>query len=636
MYSLAHALAFSGIDMAPTILGIADIFRIAIWILFLGVVLVRANHPLTIRALLLGGCAGCVVLFAITLSPEFADALYRIKLIKVDATKIYLGLALITLLLVEQVYRNLRESQKSALRGLGIGLGLPAAFDLCVSANFILFGEPNNFFEVLRGFVFAASAPLLAVGFKRIVAWDIGIFVSRQIVFYTASVTAAGIYLVCMAIAGYSIRSLNLPWGSTLQSVFFVAAIGILLWLLFSDSVRSAAIVWIQKNFYENKYDYRREWLRLSKTLTADRDNRSLEHRCVAALAQLIGAESGALWTLDRDGQAYIREFSLGKVLRAEEMPIDHPLIEFIEARRWVLDMREASRRPDHFESVEHVLGRHPFSPASLLVPLQHENDLLGLIEIDQQDGDGRLNYEDHDLLKTAGQQIASYLAQRNMARLLAESRQFEAFNKFSAFMMHDLKNLLAQLSLVVQNADKHRHNPEFVDDVFQTISNSVERTQGLLAQISMRRSSGNKRRVSLYQVLKEAVTRASRRLPVPVLDDDYKECEVLADAGRLLSIFEHIIRNAQEATPSDGRVRVHVTQSGNSVEVSVCDTGHGMTSQFVRDELFQPFSSTKGSQGMGIGAYQAREYIRELGGVVEVITRPERGTRFTCRLPTA
>ncbi len=80
----------------------------------------------------------------------------------------------------------------------------------------------------------------------------------------------------------------------------------------------------------------------------------------------------------------------------------------------------------------------------------------------------------------------------------------------------------------------------------------------------------------------------------------------------------------------------VRTSQSATQVYIAVIDEGEGMAPAFVREHLFQPFYSTKSSRGMGIGAYQTREFARAAGGDVEVVSNPGEGTTFTIVLPLA
>ena len=93
-----------------------------------------------------------------------------------------------------------------------------------------------------------------------------------------------------------------------------------------------------------------------------------------------------------------------------------------------------------------------------------------------------------------------------------------------------------------------------------------------------------------------------------------------------------HAIRNAQDATDPDGDVTLNLTYDQHWCVVCVADTGSGMDESFVRERLFKPFDSTKGSEGMGIGAYQLRETVRAMGGEVSVDSRPAEGTRVELR----
>ena len=216
----------------------------------------------------------------------------------------------------------------------------------------------------------------------------------------------------------------------------------------------------------------------------------------------------------------------------------------------------------------------------------------------------------------------------------LAESRQFDAFNRFAAFVMHDLKNSVAQLQLLTSNAARHRHNPEFIDDAFVTIENTAARISRLIAQLQSRDARAGQREIDAAQVVEMALARCKHHLPMPLLQMAPGAWPVMADPERLAAVFEHVLRNAQQAAGSTGVVRVTLERTEDRLAVTIADTGPGMDPEFIRDRLFRPFDSTKGSSGMGVGAYQARAYVLEVGGTVEVRSAPGSGTRFIIRIP--
>jgi putative PEP-CTERM system histidine kinase len=267
-------------------------------------------------------------------------------------------------------------------------------------------------------------------------------------------------------------------------------------------------------------------------------------------------------------------------------------------------------------------------------VPLAHDEALLGFVALANPKTPFTLTFEDHDLLKTAGQQIASYLAQEKAIERLTESRQFEAYNRFTAFVMHDLKNAVAQQSLVVENAEKHKHNPEFIDDAIETIRGSVDRLRRVLAHLRQSTLEQSVETVDLERVVLEVASRCADREPVPVANVPGTAVPVRANRERLVSAINHTVRNAQEACGSGGEVRIALTVQGDECAVTITDNGEGMDAIFVRDRLFRPFDSTKGAEGMGIGAYQVRESVRAAGGEVDVSSAPGEGTTFRMRLP--
>jgi putative PEP-CTERM system histidine kinase len=198
---------------------------------------------------------------------------------------------------------------------------------------------------------------------------------------------------------------------------------------------------------------------------------------------------------------------------------------------------------------------------------------------------------------------------------------------------MHDLKNSVAQLQLLVANAAKHRANPVFVDDAIDTIRNTSERMTRLIEQLQRRDMQGSSRSVELAPIVAAAVSRSQAREPAVRVEGQLETQTVMADPERLTSILEHVIRNAQDAAPG-GNVVLKMEADDKEIRLTVVDDGVGMNDDFLRNRLFRPFDSTKGSKGMGIGAYQVREYARTVGGEVDVWSAPGRGTRFCIRLP--
>jgi putative PEP-CTERM system histidine kinase len=516
---------------------------------------------------------------------------------------------------------------------LCIGLGGMFAYDLALYAHATLLQDVSPELWYLRGLVNAAMTPFIAVAARRNTDWNFDIFVSRKVVFYSTTFVASGVYFIAMAVAGYYIRLRGGVWGSALTAVFILAAAAIFLAAIYSARVAGSWRVFLSKHFYRNKYEYRDEWLRLIGTLANDASGTPLRDRAVRAMAQIVGADSGVLWQRSEDGDyAPTGGWNTGDpgvvISRGEE------LVEFLLRRYWIVDTRELTRNPDHYGGL-HLPASIAGKARRLIVPLLQNNDMPGFIVLDEPANTFELNYEDYDLLKTVGQQVASYLAEEQAEELLAQARQFEAYNKLTSFIMHDLKNVIAQQSLVVRNAAKFKHDPAFVEDTIRTIENSVDRMQHLLGLLQ-RGGVAEPRVASLAAVLDEVRAQCSNRSPVPLIQAPDRSLLVRVDSERLTAVIGHLVRNAQEATAKTGEVRLELLRVDDRAVIKVVDNGSGMDAEFVRRRLFRPFDTTKGAQGMGIGAFQAREFVRQSGGQLMVTSAVGVGTTITIELPLA
>jgi putative PEP-CTERM system histidine kinase len=517
-----------------------------------------------------------------------------------------------------------------------LSLGGIFAFDLFVYSDAVVSGQIGTLFWGVRGYVVAMCVPMIGVSVSRIASWSRGIFVSRQVVFYTTTLVGSGLYLTAIGFTGYYIEQLGQDWGPALQIVFLSAAVLGFLVLLLSDQIRARIHIFVAKHFFERKYDYRAEWLRLIQTLTSAEDGLPLKKRAIKSLAQIVNSESGHLWLIDEAGKRY-RSVSGWNVQPVEgEIAGNDHFIGFLGSSGWIMDLNELKNDPDKYQPL-HIDSLPPdIISTAIVIPLQHEARLLGFVSLSQPRTPFTLNYEDHDLLKTAGQQIASYLAQEIGTEQLAESRQFEAYNRLTAFVMHDLKNAIAQQTLVVENAETHKRNPQFVDDAMEAIRGSVARLKRVIGHLQQRTLNQSMQKLDLSKLVLQAETHCSDRNPAPVASVPDEAVLVLANRDRLLMAVCHALRNAQDATEANGRITVELTVNESDCDIRISDTGTGMDAEFVRDRLFRPFDSTKGPEGMGIGAYQIRETVLAYGGDVSVDSVVKEGTTLTLNIPLA
>jgi putative PEP-CTERM system histidine kinase len=315
----------------------------------------------------------------------------------------------------------------------------------------------------------------------------------------------------------------------------------------------------------------------------------------------------------------------------AEEAP---DFINWLETSGWIVDVQEWRQSPQLYEGLNMPAGLAEAGGSWMVVPLLFASHLEGILILRRTASYAPLNWEDRDLLKVAGRQAAIHLAQYHASQSLVELRQFEAFSRLSAYVVHDLKNILAEQSLIVSNAGRHRGNLVFFDDVIATVGDSVERMTRLMAQISGEVRGGKSESIELGGLLREVVAARTLSLPKPKLDVSAGPQWVQADREQLATVFGHIIQNAKEATHKHGNVSVRLSRDGGQAVVEIEDDGVGMSREFLKDRLFKPFESTKGLTGMGIGAFESRELLRKLGGNIYVSSREGVGSCFRIVLP--
>ena len=546
-----------------------------------------------------------------------------------------LGLVLLTvmgLVLVEQVYRSTRPEERWAIKFLCLGLGGLFVYDFYLYANAALFNAMDAQVWAARGYVAALITPLIAVSAARNPEWAAPVGLSRSMAFHTASLLGAGVYLLLMAGAGYYLRLFGGEWGDVVQTVFVFAAAMLLVLLMVSGTLRARLRVFLSKHFFSYRYDYRQEWLNFTRTLTEGRPGEQLCERAVEALARLLESPGGALWM--REGNAgYQRasHWNWGDLNGTE--PADSAFIQWLVSKQWVVDLDEMATRRDLYGDLEAPAWIRQSNEAWLVVPLLLHDELLGFVVLKHSLGDVSFNWEVSDLLKVAARQAAAHLAQMRASNQLIVARQFESFNRTTTFVIHDLKNLVAQLSLLLANAEKHKHNPEFQADMLDTVENAVARMNKVLAQLRRGSDQAQAQSVALADILADAADSKRAFKLRPTLELPPAHLRVRAERERLTRAIGHLLQNALEATPPAGRVTLRGFEQSGQAIVEIIDTGSGMDDDFIRTRLFQPFDSTKGA-GMGIGAYECRETIRALGGTVEVDSTPGSGTRFRLSLP--
>ena len=541
----------------------------------------------------------------------------------------------IGLLLLENLFRNADREARWATKHLCLAIGVIYTYDFFYFADSLFFGRANLTLYGARALVSAIMVPFVVLGVARSRTWPVAIHVSRQVVFHSFALFASGVYLLLMGAGAFYFRRMPGAWGPTLQIVFLIGAASILTVILGSGSLRARAKLFISRNFFSLKYDYRETWVNFVRTLSSDNPRLSLQRRLINAVCDLMESTACGLWIRSSDDRSFIPSVSwhMGEGLPAE--PLASPFEDWLIRHEEVIELAEAAddRRYPNLQ-IPNWLRTLP--RAWLVVPLVHRDTLEGFMVLGEPRTHRYLDWEDYELLRAIGRQAASYIAEERSANALSDARQLQLFSRRFAFVAHDLKNIVGQLSLLLRNAERFKQNSKFQDDMLETVSHSVERMGALLQQLRLITEGGTlptNELVALDKLLEEAA--ATWRRDRPGFSSDLRPIGgwLRAPTEQIRSVIDHLVQNAFDATGSEGHVALRARPVGNRALIEVEDDGPGMDLDFVRQNLFRPFRSTK-STGFGIGAYQIREHVISIGGSLEVQTAPGKGTTMQVSLP--
>jgi putative PEP-CTERM system histidine kinase len=561
-------------------------------------------------------------------TPKLAEAVF------LTSTGMRMMLAVGALVLVHNLYTAATPDARAAIRLPMLGLAAMWIYDLNLYTVSYLARSGSEELFALRGVALAVLAPVFALSVREARAWDIRL--SRSMAFQSLSLIAIGTYLIAMVAVTSLLELIGGEVARIVQISFIFAASVAALVLAPSSKFRAWFKVKISKHLFRHRYDYRAEWMRFTDTLGRPGEGAMpLETRVVQAIADVAECPAGLLLIPDATG-------ALTEHARWNWQLADPPVLAAtpatakwfgetgrvveLDAVRNALDDEDAARTPEWLLSE---------SRAWAVVPLVHFDRLAGVVVLARPAISRTLDWEDFDLFRVVGRQVASYLAEATGQEALSDAKRFDEFNRRFAFIMHDIKNLVSQLTLVTRNAERHAGNPEFQADMIATLKNSTARMNDMLARLSQHNKgrSEEPKPISASQIA-NAVAQ-SKRLQHPVVVGGAAGIMVLADATRLDQALGHLVQNAIDASPEHEPVTIDLHRRGEDAVIDVIDRGVGMSPAFLREKLFKPFTSSK-TGGFGIGAFEARSLVAVMGGRIEVESDEGKGSRFSIILPLA
>ena len=624
------AAAVAGFAREPVnlVTGTLDVVRGLAWCGFILHLYLRTVQvsPLRRQAFLMMGLIAVLVVAVIGLLgralPGGALTIWSVEVVA------RLGVAVCSVLLIENLYLNTPPDLRRHISLACIALGALAGYDIVLSADALLFRRLSLELYDGRAIATGIVAPLLAVAAARNrSSWGVDIHVSRTAVFHSATLVISGIFLLGLVAAGETLRYFGADWGGVAEISLIFAGLVTIAVLLSSHSTRSRLRTVLVDHFFSHRYDYRREWMRCIATLSTPDAYIALHTRVIRALAEVVDSPGGVLFLRERGDAAFQWAGSWNMPASAAPIMPDHPLVAAFRDGTWVV------------EAAPFAIG---IPGAWLAAPLNHNGRLIGLIVVARPRAEFKLDREVFDLLRIIGRQVATYVAEQRATEGLMQARQLHEYGKRFAFVAHDIKNVSSQLSLLLSNAETYLENPEFQRDMLTTIRAAVAKIGALIKRLEVPDSELGHTVLMPAERL-EAIVASGRRLRGAAVEfsEDGGTAGVAMAAAAFDAVITHLLDNAIEASHMAAAaagsepepVRILLRHEARRALIDIVDAGTGMTPEFVRDELFRPFRTSK-PEGSGIGAYQARELVRGAGGDLLVLSRPGAGTTMRLLLP--
>lgn len=538
------------------------------------------------------------------------------------------------LVLLHNLFLGASARARLVLRWPASALALLWGFELNLYTIAWLGDGWSEEIATIHGIVVAASAALFAVGAAR-ESEELRLRPSREVTFQTFSLLVIGTYLAAMVAVARWLTFAGGDFARLMAIGFLVVALVLSAFVLPSARLRGWLRVTVAKHLFQHRYDYRAEWLRFTRTVgKSGKEALPLEERVVQAVADIAESPAGLLLTRGDGGELALAARWQWPAAEVPAQALPSSATGFFESSGYIVDLDDVRAGKDARGEAGSVPGwLMEETRAWALVPLIHNERLTGVVVLARPPHARKLDWEDFDLLRVVGQQLASYLAEHAGQEALAEASRFDDFHRRIAFVMHDIKNLASQLSLLARNAELHADKPAFRDDMLVTLRNSADKLNTLLARLS-RYGGGAIERLEDVDAaeLVRSVGRHFRdvhRLEVT----ECLDCRVSANRDSLEQVLVHLVQNAIDASSEGMPVFLSLTRDGLHARIEVIDSGCGMSPDFVRTKLFKPFVSSKPG-GFGIGAFEARELVRAMKGRLEVESREGLGSRFVVCLP--
>ena len=561
-------------------------------------------------------------------SPDFADEkilfLTKSGFIIYLLMMVYLVFGLVQL---ERTLAGLHQTQRWGIKLIVLSSGLLlVSFALYFSQSLLYRSINMNYLAIRSAAVLIAC---MLFGYSHLFRQSSQkLALSRGIAHRSFVLLIVGGYLILLGVVGEGLRYLNVSYIRQIFSALLLLSIIALGIVFLSEKLRRKLKVILHKNFYQSKYDYQEQWNKFAERMTSGLSLNDIQTSILDLFCEPLACKGAALYLYDYESKTYVYASYFNSRRDWRPFTETDPLVVSLKQRDWIINLRES-----HPELVSSLISSFDAIGAFLVVPLFFDDELAGFIILGEQiDTSEALTYEDYDLFRMLARQGIATIQGLRLSEQLTITRELAAIGKVSTFVLHDLKNQVSGLSLMLDNARDYIDDPEFQQDMLETVGNTVRNMKNLIGRLKNIKEKPELviSSVLLPEIIEDAVETAGGNIIV-----DGTSVRVAVDEEEIYKVILNLLVNADEATNQGGAVRVKYGQENDMAFVEISDSGCGMSAEFIEQKLFKPFETTK-KHGFGIGLYQCKLIIESHGGTINVNSLEGEGTTFALLLPLA
>lgn len=542
--------------------------------------------------------------------------------------------AALTMINIESTYRSSWGIYRRKLRPpiLVIGLMLIA---ILVSASLVLLtGEISRLFLTVLACLAALASIFIAIYFLNYGIQQSGVYIRQQAIYSSVAIIIIGFYLVLAGAIGKVIQIIGGDVRLFISVLGALIAFFALLALVLSSSIKERLIGSLNKTFMPGQLDFEAELSSFSEDIAILLDPEELTRRLLELFKDRLGI--GRLYVFYAEqNQNELRMHYPKDHHSAEELKIDiYGLFAewlFRHGEAMVVNDLRDRLASGQYEVPE--LERLSELEIEITLPLIAKQKLVGILFLGPKANKQPFVHREIQFISSIGHQFSLALFSARLSEELLAAKQIESFHKFTAFVMHDLKNSVSMLSMLLQNYEKNMDNPEFQKSAMTTINGAVTRIQGIIQKLrggesedSFRISDCDLNKIVLSLEDRLGLTNQSG---VEYLKELGQVGTVKGDPEKLGEVIRNLVINALEAMPDGGKLIINTYENSDKIVLQVEDTGQGMSPEFISKKLFRPFSTSK-QKGLGIGLYQSKEWIEKMDAKMLVKSDLGVGTIFS------